>query len=260
MDKEPTGTIEELISLVKKLRSPEGCSWDRKQTVSSLRPFMLEEAYEVADASETEDWDMLKGELGDLLLHVVMAALICEEDGLFTFSEVIKGISDKLIRRHPHVFDETSSLSPEEVEQQWETIKSREKKNEGFFNSIPGGMPALQMAWRIQQRAAEVGFDWPDAEGALAKVHEEFRELEEALSNGRDENTKEEMGDVLFSMVNYCRLMGFEPENMLRMTNRKFIKRFTEMERIMLDSDLTIENATLEQMEEAWQKAKSITG
>ncbi len=251
-----------MIALVKKLRSPKGCSWDRKQTVSSLRPFMLEEAYEVADASEREDWNMLKGELGDLLLHVVMAALICEEDDLFTLSDVVKGISEKLIRRHPHVFDETSSLSPEEVEQQWESIKSKEKKEdkEGFFCSIPGGMPALQTAWRIQQRAAEVGFDWPDAEGALNKVHEELGELGESLETGKEEEIKEEMGDVLFSMVNYCRLTGLEPENTLRHTNRKFMRRFTEMELILSENGLKIEDASLIQMEDAWQKAKSITG
>lgn len=255
---DPAGEVlHELLEIVRKLRGPEGCAWDREQTVESLRPFMLEEAYEVADAVEKGDWNQLRTELGDLLLHVVMSAVICQESGRFSFPDVMRGISEKLVRRHPHVFSDGDSLSPSEVEKQWEAIKSREKKDEGFFDSIPDGMPALQTAWRVQQRASEVGFDWPEPSGAREKVLEELGEFEEALEGEDIEAQREELGDVLFSIVNYCRLMGFEPEAALRRSNRKFILRFSRMEDILLNSGLALDRASLEQMEEAWQRAKS---
>jgi len=162
--------IADLVGIVRKLRSPSGCSWDREQTVSSLSPYMLEEAYEVADAIAQRDMKLLQTELGDLLLHVIMSAIICEEQDEFTLKDVVNGISSKLLRRHPHVFEERTGLSAAEVEQQWESIKASEKQDEGFFKSIPSSMPALQTAWRIQQRASEVGFDWPDANGAKEKI------------------------------------------------------------------------------------------
>ncbi len=249
--------IVELIDIVRKLRSPGGCSWDRKQTVESLCPYMLEEAYEVADAIEKNDMDLLRGELGDLLLHVIMSAMICEEGGKFSLEDVVKGISMKLVRRHPHVFSENrDDLSPEEVEKQWEAIKAAEKKEEGFFSSIPTGMPALQTAWRIQQRASEVGFDWPDATGAKSRIFEEFEEFEAAVENGDEDAQKKEFGDILFSIVNYCRLLGFEPEAVLRVSNMKFIKRFTQMERIIAESGCSLAESDIDMMENAWQKAK----
>jgi MazG family protein len=249
-------SISNLIRIVRKLRSPSGCSWDREQTVSSLSPFMLEEAYEVADAIEKGDMELLRTELGDLLLHVIMSAQICEERDEFSFSDVVRGISEKLVRRHPHVFDEKSGLTAREVEQQWEAIKASEKKDEGFFGSIPPGMPALQTAWRIQQRASEVGFDWPDASGALSKIYEEVREFENSLEGDDAEAQRMELGDVLFSIVNYCRLMGFEPEAILRANNRKFIDRFSRMEKILREAGLTVDEADLCMMESAWQRAK----
>ncbi|MCK4672086.1 MAG: nucleoside triphosphate pyrophosphohydrolase [Candidatus Aegiribacteria sp.] len=249
--------IAELIDIVRMLRSPEGCNWDRKQTVESLCPYMLEEAYEVADAIEKNDMDLLRVELGDLLLHVIMSAMICEEGGKFSLEDVVKGISMKLVRRHPHVFSENKDyLSPEEVEKQWEAIKASEKKEEGFFNSIPSGMPALQTAWRIQQRASEVGFDWPDTAGAKSKIFEEFKEFEAAMENEDKGAQKKEFGDILFSIVNYCRMLGFEPEAVLRMSNTKFMKRFTKMERILAESGFSLAESDIEMMENAWQKAK----
>ncbi len=256
MADDPSRTLIELLEIVRKLRGPDGCAWDREQTVETLRPYMLEEAYEVADAVEKGDWDMLRNELGDLLLHVVMSAEICDESDRFSLSDVIEAISAKLVRRHPHVFAEGCNLTPSEVEKQWEAIKSREKKDEGFFDSIPGGMPALQTAWRVQQRASEVGFDWPDPSGARDKVQEELAEFEEALETGDTGAQREELGDVLFSIVNYCRLMGFEPEAALRRSNRKFMLRFAKMECILKQSAITLDRADLDQMEDAWQKAK----
>lgn len=246
-----------LVDIVRTLRGPEGCSWDRKQTVQSLCPYMLEEAYEVADAIEKEDMDLLKAELGDLLLHVIMSAMICEDGGKFSLEDVVKGISMKLIRRHPHVFSmNRNDLSSEEVEKQWEAIKASEKKEEGFFSSIPSRMPALQTAWRIQQRASEVGFDWPDKVGAKDKIFEEFKEFEAAMENEDTDAQKIEFGDILFSIVNYCRLIGFEPEAVLRRSNTKFIERFTEMERILAESGCSLAESDIDMMENAWQKSK----
>ena len=247
----------ELIDIVRTLRSPGGCNWDRKQTVESLCPYMLEEAYEVADAIEKNDMDLLRAELGDLLLHVIMSSMICEEGGKFSLEDVVKGISTKLVRRHPHVFGKNKDdLSPEEVEKQWEAIKSSEKKEEGFFRSIPSGMPALQTAWRIQQRASEVGFDWSDTAGAKSKIFEEFKEFEAAMENEDTDAQTKEFGDILFSIVNYCRLLGFEPEAVLRSSNTKFIKRFTQMENILAESGSSLAESDIDMMEDAWQKAK----
>ncbi len=248
--------ITGLLQIVRKLRSPSGCSWDREQTVASLSPYMLEEAYEVADAIEKNDMDLLRTELGDLLLHVIMSADICEERGEFSLRDVVEGISEKLIRRHPHVFERQNGLSTKDVEKQWEAIKALEKKDEGFFSSIPSVMPALQTAWRIQQRASEVGFDWPDAGGALRKIFEEIQEFETALQSDDTKAQNAELGDVFFSMVNYCRLLGFEPEAVLRSNNRKFIDRFTRMERILREAGYSLAESDIEMMENAWQRAK----
>ncbi len=248
--------ITGLVKIVRKLRSPAGCSWDREQTVESLSPFMLEEAYEVADAIEKNDMKLLMAELGDLLLHIIMSAEICEEGSEFSLVDVVEGISEKLIRRHPHVFEQQNALSAGEVEQQWEAIKALEKKDEGFFGSIPSGMPALQTAWRIQQRASEVGFDWPDARGALSKIFEEIREFENSCENGDTKAQNAELGDVLFSIVNFCRLLGFEPEAVLRGNNRKFIDRFTKMEIILKEAGFSLNEADIRMMENAWQRAK----
>ncbi|NLP05758.1 nucleoside triphosphate pyrophosphohydrolase [Candidatus Fermentibacteria bacterium] len=246
-----------LVGIVRTLRGPGGCEWDRSQTVASLRPFLLEEAYEAADAAEKEDWDALRQELGDLLLHVVMAAVIAEESGRFDLEDVARGISEKLVRRHPHVFSEPERMSPGEVERQWEAIKSSEKEREGFFASIPGGLPALQTAWRIQQRAAEVGFDWPDADGALEKLLEEIEECRAASSERDRGGLGGELADMLFSTVNYTRLMGFEPEQLLRSANRKFIDRFAAMEELLGKEGVSLSEASASAMNEAWETVKT---
>ncbi len=248
--------ITGLVEIVRRLRSPSGCSWDREQTVESLSPFMLEEAYEVADAIAGGDMELLRTELGDLLLHVVMSAVICQENGLFTLRDVVDTISRKLVRRHPHVFDERNTLSSKEVERQWEAIKASEKREEGFFGSVPPSMPALQTAWRIQQRASEVGFDWPDATGAREKLFEELEEFEDSLEKGDCRVQEEELGDLLFSVVNYCRLLGFQPEGVLRASNRKFIRRFARMEEILMEAGYSLHEADIQMMENAWQRAK----
>lgn len=223
--------IEELLEAVRKLRGPGGCSWDRSQTLKSLRPYMLEEAYEVADAVDSGDMDELRKELGDLLLHIVMSAEICREGGSFDLAEVASRITEKLVRRHPHVFDGTTDLTPEEVEKQWEAIKSLEKRNEKkrFFDSIPGSMPALQKAWRIQQRASEVGFQWPGEEDLLAKVKKDIQ--------------AGDPGDLLFGVVNLLRIRGVEPEQALREENSSFIERFHGLEELLEERGVSLNDA-----------------
>jgi MazG family protein len=185
-----------------------------------------------------------------------MTSEICSEEGRFGLEEVLTRISDKLVRRHPHVFDSHGSLTPAEVERQWEEIKASEKGDEGFFASIPDSMPSLQTSWRIQQRASEIGFEWPGPEGAREKMLEELEELRLAMDHGDREAREEELGDLLFSFVNYCRMTGFEPEILLRRANAKFMGRFGEMERILSANGLDLRSATLEQMTAAWDEAR----
>lgn len=218
--------IQELLEAVRKLRGPGGCSWDRSQTLESLRPFMLEEAYEVADAVDSGDMEELGKELGDLLLHIVMSSEICREEGCFDLAGVAGRITEKLKRRHPHVFLESSALTPDEVEKQWETIKAREKKGEKkqFFDSIPGSMPALQKAWRIQQRASEVGFPWPGVEQSI-------REATAILTGGDLDG--ESSGRLLFLLVSIMRQQGTEPEKALRDAGADFMDRFNRLEELL---------------------------
>ncbi len=219
--------VQELIEAVRKLRGPGGCNWDRSQTLQSLSPYMLEEAYEVAGAVESGNREELKKELGDLLLHIIMASEICGEEGDFHLADVAAGITGKLIRRHPHVFLESAQLTPEEVEKQWETIKSAEKKKSRakFFDSIPTAMPELQKAWRIQQRASEVGFSWPSEEAS--------REMALAILKETARFTGETAGELLFQLVNLLRRQSIEPERSLRARNRDFMDRFDRLEELL---------------------------
>lgn len=264
MVEEETGDVtsgfSRLLDVVRRLRGPGGCPWDREQTPETLRPFLLEEAYEVADAAGRREWDHLRDELGDLLLHVLMLSLIAEEAGEFTLGQVFDRIREKLIRRHPHVFQTPGSdLSPALVEQQWEAIKAEEKgEEEGFFGSLPSSLPALQAAWRIQQRAADVGFDWPDVSGAWDKLLEEMEEFREASERGDTGEMRVEMGDILFSVVNITRLVGIEPELELRTANSRFVGRFELMRNILRHRGVSLGEATLDQMEKAWQDAKGL--
>ncbi len=242
---DPLEGLEELLQVVRRLRGPGGCEWDRSQTVQSLRPFLLEEAYEAADAAEAGDWDSLGKELGDLLLHIVMSSLIAEEEGRFDLGTVASGIAAKLRRRHPHVFGQREALTPGEVEKQWESIKAVEKSREGFFDSIPRSMPALQASWRIQQRASEVGLDALPADVP--------GRLESDLPEGAGE-----LGDWLFDFVNYTRLLGHEPEQLLRSANAKFVKRFSAMEALLLRSGTPLGVASPEEVSEAWRTVASV--
>lgn len=216
MDRERAiAAIAELLDTVLVLRGPGGCEWDRSQTVSSLRPFLLEEAYEVAEAAEEGDWESLRSELGDLLLHILLDTVIADEEGRFDIAQVADGIRSKLVRRHPHVFGAADALSPVEVERQWERIKSEEKGREGFFESIPAAMPALQTAWRIQQRAADLGYGHRAGRATPG--------LEAMVADADADAGSDGIGRLLFEIVDYARIRGHEPEAALRKACRSFM-------------------------------------
>jgi MazG family protein len=239
-----TAALEELLNTVKALRAPGGCNWDRSQTLKSLRPFLLEEAYEVADAVDSGDMQELRKELGDLLLHIFMSAEICRENGAFDLSEVARKITEKLKRRHPHVFDKSSPLTPEEVEKQWEAIKSREKSRQkkNFFDSVPSSMPALQKAWRIQQRASEIGFTWDTP--SLMKT-----EIIDLLN--ANEITGEIVGRILFLLTNLARVSGIEPEQALRERNKDFTGRFDHLEELLSAEGCSLSSADMSMLKES---------
>ncbi|MEA3265877.1 MAG: nucleoside triphosphate pyrophosphohydrolase [Candidatus Fermentibacteria bacterium] len=238
-----TNAMEELLKTVRTLRSPGGCNWDRAQTLKTLRPYMLEEAYEVADAVDEGDMDELKKELGDLLLHIIMSADICSEENIFDLADVAYQITEKLKRRHPHVFDKTSELTPDEVEKQWEAIKAVEKKQQKkkFFDSIPKAMPALQKSWRIQQRASEVGFptQTPD---------ESKKEIEQLI--GKEGLSETDTGRILFLLADIARQTSIEPEKALRDKNSDFISRFNHLEELLEARGCSLNDSCADQMEE----------
>ncbi|MDH3947583.1 MAG: nucleoside triphosphate pyrophosphohydrolase [Gammaproteobacteria bacterium] len=255
--------IEHLLEIMRRLRDPQaGCPWDREQTYRSLAPHTLEEAYEVADAIEQDDLDHLPDELGDLLFQVVFYAQIGQEEGRFNFEDVAQGISDKLVRRHPHVFADAAIDSAEEQTQAWEEHKRQErdrKATNGQASALEGvslALPALVRAAKLQRRAARVGFDWPDVEGVIAKVREELAELESELQvDAAPERLAEELGDLLFSCVNLARHLKVDPEAVLRTANLKFEQRFRHMEAVLQASG-GIEQASLQEMDAAWEAVK----
>ncbi len=271
---EASKDINRLLDIMAALRQPEtGCPWDIVQTFETIKPYTIEEAYEVADAIERKDPDDLCEELGDLLLQVVFHARIAEEEGLFTFGDVVEAITRKMIRRHPHVFARSDAETPEAVKAQWDTIKQQEKAERlarraargsaadpdtGYLGSVQRSFPALTEALKLQERAAKIGFDWSEAAPILDKIEEEIDELREALAENRPDKVKDELGDLIFALVNIGRHVGAEPEQALRGTNTKFRNRFNYIETSLEASGETLEAASLERMEELWQAAKLI--
>ncbi len=248
--------VSRLIRVMERLRSPDGCPWDRKQTHKSLERYILEEAYEVVDAIHSGDHAHLKEELGDLLLQVVFQAQIASEEGRFTIDDVADGIADKLIRRHPHVFGEKEGITtPEEVEVAWEEIKRAEKERPtSVLEPIPKSLPALLYAYELQSKAAKVGFDWEEAENALDKMPEEAMELKEAIRTGAD--VEDEIGDVLFTAVNVSRKLGLDPEVALRHACEKFARRFRSVEERARAEGRRLEDMTIEELDALWEEAK----
>jgi MazG family protein len=250
--------LARLRAIMHRLRAPGGCPWDAEQTHESLVPNLIEEAYETVDTIHRGDHEHLKEELGDLLLQVVFHCELAEEAGRFTLDDVARGISEKLVRRHPHVFGESNASTTDAVLHQWDEIKRAEKgdSEESYLHGVGKGLPALLRASKLQKKAAKVGFDWPVEIGVLAKIREELLELQSAVDAQDLAAVSEEMGDLMFSVVNLARFRQIDPEVLMAAANTKFEKRFGEMERILKSSGLSLEAATPEQMEDAWIEAK----
>jgi MazG family protein len=258
-----TREIDRLLAIMARLRDPDGgCPWDLEQSFDTIAPYTIEEAYEVADAIDRRDMAALRDELGDLLLQVVFHAQMASETGEFGFEDVAKAINDKMERRHPHVFGEVKIESSDAQTQAWEIQKANERAAGGQASTLSGvarGLPALLRAFKLQNRAARVGFDWPDSTGALEKLREEIEELAAEIVPDCEPSVAlaEEVGDVLFSAVNLARKLGIEPEDALRRGNRKFERRFAYIEKSLADQGRLPEQATLEEMEALWQEAKT---
>ncbi|MBB2692399.1 UNVERIFIED_ORG: ATP diphosphatase [Rhizobium esperanzae] len=271
---EPSKDISRLIEIMAALRHPEtGCPWDIEQNFQTIKPYTIEEAYEVSDAIERGDMDDLCDELGDLLLQVVFHARMAEEAGEFSFGDVVNAITTKMIRRHPHVFARSEADTPDAVKIQWDEIKQAEKRERaerrarrgitedfkgGFLGSVQRSFPALTEALKLQERAAKVGFDWSAPEPILDKIEEEIGELRVALRDGDREKVSDELGDLIFAVVNIGRHVKADPEQALRGTNTKFRRRFNHIENVLEAEGETLEAASLERMEEIWQAAKAI--
>ncbi|MDH3982009.1 MAG: nucleoside triphosphate pyrophosphohydrolase [Kiritimatiellaceae bacterium] len=254
-------SIERLLGVMRTLRAPDGCPWDREQTNESLKSDLIEEAYEVIDAIEGGNVSHLEEELGDLLLQVVFHSQICEEDGYFEFSDVAEAIADKLERRHPHVFGEVQVADSGEVLQNWDAIKKSEKQEEGekprsIVGGIPKHLPALQKAHQIQKRAARAGFDWDNINDVFAKLHEEIDEVKEAINRNHEDDIRDELGDLLFSVVNVSRFLGHNPEELLNHNIKKFVRRFQYVEDHVHASGKGFKEFTLEELDAFWDKAK----
>ncbi|RFC53474.1 nucleoside triphosphate pyrophosphohydrolase [Brumimicrobium aurantiacum] len=248
--------FERLLNIMDDLR--EKCPWDRKQTLESLRHLTIEETYELADAIMDNDLDELKGEIGDIMLHMVFYSKIASEQKAFDITDVLNAICDKLVHRHPHIYGDVVAEDEATVKANWEKLKLKEGKK-SVLQGVPRSLPSLVKAARIQEKVKGIGFDWDDSKQVLAKVHEELGELEKEVENDTDQ-IEQEFGDVLFSMINYARFIGVNPETALERTNKKFIKRFQFMEKEINEKDKKFEDMNLEEMDVYWEKAKKSVG
>ena len=249
-------SIERLIEIVHELRIK--CPWDREQTIDSLRRLTIEETYELAEAIIQKDFSEIKTELGDVLLHIIFYAKIAEEQNQFDLKAVSDALTDKLIRRHPHIYGDIQLEDSAAVLQNWEKIKQSEgKKKKSVLAGVPEGLPSLIKAFRMQEKAAGVGFDWEESSGAWDKLMEEIQEFEQEPETDKEKRTAE-MGDIFFSLINYCRLSGIDPDEALTLTNRKFKHRFQYIERKAEASDITLSDMTLSEMETFWNEAKNV--
>jgi ATP diphosphatase len=269
----PSSDIAMLVAIMAALRTPEtGCPWDLEQSFGTIAPYTIEEAYEVADAIARNDLADLRDELGDLLLQVVFHARLAEEQGLFDFGGVVEAITAKLIRRHPHVFGQARDLTPEEVKALWGQIKAQEKAEraayrqaqglpeteaKGHLGSVPVNLPALTRAVKLQSKAADVGFDWPEARFVFDKIKEEMQELEAAISENDSVHIEEEFGDLLFVMANLARHLKIDPEVSLNKGNSKFLRRFSHIEKRLAEDGVPLKEAGLERMDALWNEARA---
>ena len=261
MTESPGVLFDRLLDVMARLRSPGGCPWDREQTRTSLKPFLLEEAYEVLEAIEAGDPRALEEELGDLLFQVVFHSRLAEEVGEFAMADVLRRLIDKMVRRHPHVFGDATVGTASEVLVQWEAIKRREARASGpprsVIDGVPRSLPSLLRAQRLQAKAARVNFDWPDARAAWAKVEEEIREAGDALASGAAERIQEELGDALFSLVNVARLSSIDAEEALQGAIEKFRRRFTAMEAGLAARGESVDAVSPDALERAWEAVKA---
>lgn len=249
--------LQKLLDLVARLRAEDGCPWDKEQTLPDVRAYLLEEAHELAGAIDGGDWDELAEELGDMLFQVAFIGRLAEEAGAFRFSQVIDRVHRKMVERHPHVFGDEVLADAEAVRQAWERRKlAKEPRRESLFSGVPSSLPALLAAYRLTQKAAGVGFDWPTPGAVLDKMEEEISELREALAAGRRDEVKEEVGDLLFTIANLARKVEVDPEAALAGTNLKFRKRFAKIEEGLAARGKTAAEATLEEMDALWEAAK----
>ncbi len=250
--------IRRLIAIVAHLRSPEGCPWDREQTVASLRPYLVEECYEFLSAIDGDDTEDMAHELGDLLLQVVFYGQLFNEQGAFDIDRAAEAICQKLVRRHPHVFANSQIGNRSELDQQWETIKQTERKTvaTSLFSTLPCGLPALQSAQKVSNIAARVGFDWTDVNGVFEKLQEESKELETALQQETSERIEAELGDLLFTAVNLARHLNLDAETTLRKTTDRFIRRFQFIEQSLSEENLTPGEVSPERLNSLWESAK----
>jgi nucleoside triphosphate diphosphatase len=254
MNETTAAKFSTLVEVIEKLRRE--CPWDRQQTAESLRQYILEETYEVLQTIDQADQDKLKGELGDLLLQIILQSVIAAEQNHFTIEQVIEAITVKMIERHPHVFNNLPVNGVKDIIHNWEQIKRNKEKRTSLLAEIPFNLPALLRAQRIQEKAAAVNFDWPDHSGVLEKVEEEIRELKQALGKEDRANMQEELGDIIFSLVNLSRFLGLVAEDALRLTNEKFIKRFQFIEEYFQRDYEKMKQANLAELDRIWNKSK----
>ncbi|MEN2994899.1 MAG: nucleoside triphosphate pyrophosphohydrolase [Thermodesulfovibrio sp.] len=250
--------FDRLVEIMEILRSEKGCPWDRIQTHDTLKRYLLEETYELIEAIENKDPKSMKEELGDLILQIVFHSQIAKEQGSFDINDVIDTITQKMIGRHPHVFGDADFKTPEEVLKQWDERKKEEGKlGSSILEGIPRTLPSLLRAYKIQSRVANVGFDWENIEGVIDKIREELKEVEEAVRLGEREKIEEEIGDLLFSLVNLARFLKIDPETALRKTNKKFEERFKRLEKIAQQRGKDLKDMTLTEMDAIWEEIKN---
>jgi len=264
MEITPEKKFAELLAIIKKLRAPDGCPWDRRQTVDSFRPYLVEELYELLEAVDEDDAAEIRDELGDMFFQLLFLANLYEEQGTFTAADALKSICDKMIRRHPHVFGDMRGAGEEEIRRNWKKIKEEEKRARGASSApplaVPAAMPALAKAHKVSSRAARTGFEWPDIDAVFAKLEEEIAEMRQAVKNGDREEMLDELGDILFVTVNLARKAGLDSETALNRAVIKFIRRFTGLCRIVEEEKEELAGMDFGRMVELWQRAKSETG
>ncbi len=264
-DDGPRDWLAEAIRIMARLRAKDGCPWDREQTHQSLKRYLMEESAEFLDALDDQNDEAMRDELGDVFMQVVFHAQIAAEEKRFDMQDVARGLCEKLIRRHPHVFGQAQADTPDKVVVQWDRIKQQERKDKGVapesptsaLHGIPRHLPALQRAQKVQDKAAKAGFDWPDAQGILDKIEEELTEVRQAMTSGDKAAAGEEIGDLLFVVAKLSRFLGHSPEEALHKTTDKFSRRFLRMEQWLQEQGKTVDSCTLAELEVLWQRAKS---